>query len=142
MTDKPEAKPPAQAVTTDSMQPMLEALASLLGRLAFPPDELRKVVMKAKRKPEDYARAYNLCDGEHGVGEIAKEIGVVEGTLSPILASWKEMGIVYQVTNKGRKFYKRLYPLDTPRASRGASPEAGQVPTEGDQQTGASGSRA
>lgn len=93
-----------------------ETMVTLLGRLVFPPDELAKIVMKGKRNPLQYIKAYNLCNGEHGVTDIAKEIGVSQGTLSPILADWKDMGIIYKITKPGGTFYKRLYKLEAPKS--------------------------
>jgi len=126
VTDKIRSKTDAEPVA-DSMQSLFETMTSLLGRLALPPDELKKIVMKAKRKPEDYIKAYNLCDGEHSVRQIVTAIDVSIGTLSPILAGWKDLGIIYEVTKKGGKFYKRLYPLEAPRATD-SSKKQGEKP--------------
>ena len=87
-------------------------MITLLGRLVYPPEKLREIVVKWKKKnPEDYVKAYNLCDGEHTVSQIANAIRVDPGTLSPILSGWKELGIIYETTKKGGQFYKRLYRL-------------------------------
>jgi hypothetical protein len=94
---------------------MLEALIGLFGRSVFPEDKLRAIVIKGKRNSESYVRAYNLCDGEHGVNDIAKEIGVAGPTLSPILSDWKDWGIIYETNKPGGKFYKRLYKLEEER---------------------------
>jgi hypothetical protein len=96
---------------------MFEIMISLLGRLVYPPETLRLIVMKWKKKPEDYVKAYNLCDGEHTVKQIADAINVTGTNLSPILAEWKELGIVYEVIKKGGKFYKKLYKLEMPKPS-------------------------
>lgn len=72
--------------------------------------------MKGKRNPESYVKAYNLCDGEHTLSQIAKEINVVPGTLSPILSDWKDRGMIFEVIGSGGKFYRRLYKLDMPKA--------------------------
>lgn len=105
-------------------QGISEAMVTLMGRFVFPPDQLAKIVMKGKRTPAQYIKAYNLCDGNHGVTKIAKEIGVSQGTLSPILAEWKDIGIVYEVTKPGGTFYKRLYKLEAPKGIRAISEEA------------------
>jgi Mn-dependent DtxR family transcriptional regulator len=90
---------------------MLEAIVGLLGRLVFPEKELKGIVTKNKQDPGKYIKAYNLCDGEHGVTEIAKQVGVAQPTLTPILAKWKDRGIVYEVMKRGGKFYKKLFPI-------------------------------
>jgi hypothetical protein len=99
----------------NSVGDMLEAMIPLLGRITFPVADLQAIVMLKKRNPLDYIKAYNLCDGEHTLSEIAEYIQVSKGTLSPILAEWKDQGIVYEVTRKNGRFYKRLYRLETPR---------------------------
>ncbi|MBI4009672.1 MAG: hypothetical protein HY361_00560 [Candidatus Aenigmarchaeota archaeon] len=92
-----------------------EVVVALLGRMVFPENELKNIIMKKKKKPEDYIRAYNLCDGEHSLTEIAAAIKVSTGTLSPILAYWKSIGIVYEINETGRRVYKNLYSLKEPK---------------------------
>lgn len=100
---------------SDNIQDLLEVIISLQGHQIFPNNTLCEIVMKKKQNPADYVRAYNLCDGEHSMSEIAKIINVKPGTLSPILAEWKEKGIIYEIKKKGGKFYKRLYRLELPK---------------------------
>lgn len=102
----------------ESSQGVYETMITLLGRLVFPPEELTKIVMKGKRAPEDYVRGYNLCDGEHTLTQIAGEVHVTPGTLSPIMSEWKDAGIIYEVIKKGGKFYKRLYKLEVPKSTK------------------------
>lgn len=117
MPRKSKAESTPEGASVESMQSMFEAMISLLGRLAFPPEQLRAIIMKRKRNPEDYVKAYNLCDEEHTLSQIADAINVSAGTLSPILSEWKELGIVYEITKKGGKFYKKLYKLEMPKPS-------------------------
>jgi len=124
---KPEVQPKAGSEDIESMQPVFEIMISLLGRLVYPPEKLRPIIMKWKKKPEDYIKAYNLCDGEHTVKRIAEAINVTGTTLSPILAEWEELAIIYEVTKKGGKFYKKLYKLEMPKLgeiSKEEEPEA------------------
>lgn len=100
----------------DNLQDLLQISISLQARQVFPNDSLCKIVMKSKRNPEDYVKAYNLCDGEHTMSQIASAINVKPGTLSPILAEWREIGIIYEISKKGGKFYKRLYRLEIPKS--------------------------
>ncbi len=90
------------------------AMIALLGKMAFTKEEVLRIVTsgKQKAKQEGYVKGYNAFDGEHSVSEIAKIIGVTEGTLSPILKSWEESGIIYSVTNpRAGKFYKKIFPV-------------------------------
>lgn len=116
MLNKKGQKP--ELSSEEPSQGVYEAMITLLGRLVFPPDQLAKIVMKGKRAPEDYVRGYNLCDGEHTLTQIASEIHVTPGTLSPIMSEWKDTGIIYEVVKKGGKFYKRLYKVDLPKAQK------------------------
>lgn len=90
------------------------AIIALLGKMAFTKEEVFRIVTsgKQKAKQESYGKGYNACDGEHSVSDIAKIIGVTDATLSPILRSWEELGIIYPVTSpKVGKFYKKIFPL-------------------------------
>jgi len=88
-----------------------EIIISLLGRLVFKPEDIRKIVTAKKQQPQNYIKGYNACDGNHSLSEIAKIVGVTKGTLSPILAEWEEIGIIYEVEKRGGKFYKKLFPI-------------------------------
>lgn len=88
-----------------------EVIISLLGRLSFKPDEIRKIVSKGKQNPDRYIEGYNACDGTRTQKEISKVIGVSPGTLAPIIREWDEIGIVYDVVRPNGKFYKRLFPI-------------------------------
>jgi DNA-binding MarR family transcriptional regulator len=88
-----------------------EVIISLLGRLAFKPEEVRKIVTAKKQNPQNYINGYNACDGNHSLSDIAKIVGVTPGTLSPILAEWEEIGIIYEVERRGGKFYKKIFPI-------------------------------
>jgi predicted transcriptional regulator len=99
----------------ESLQPLLETMTALLGRLAFPEEKLRDIVMWKKRSPERYIEAYNLCDGEHGLTQIADAIRIDKAAVSRILSDWKELGIIYEVSKSGGRFYKKLYKLEPPK---------------------------
>jgi hypothetical protein len=88
-----------------------EIIISLLGRIAFDRDEIRKIVTTKKQNPERYMEGYNACDGNHSLSEIAKIVGVKAGTLSPILAEWEMIGIVREEAKSGGKFYKKLFSI-------------------------------
>jgi len=88
-----------------------EVIISLLGRIAFTPDKVRDIVTYKKQNPQNYIKGYNACDGKHSVSDIAKIVGVTPGTISPILAEWEEMGIIYEVEKPKGKFYKKLFPI-------------------------------
>jgi Fic family protein len=88
-----------------------EILISLIGRLAFKPDEIRQIVTSRKQNPEKYIEGYNSVDGSHSVSDLAKIIGVTQPTMTTTLSGWEEIGIIYEVEKSGRKFYKKLFPI-------------------------------
>lgn len=87
-----------------------EVIISLLGRMVFSPDQIRDIVTRDKRKKnkDNYVSGYNSCNGNHGVVELSKIIGVNTSTLSPILADWAEFGIIYEVDKPKGTFYKKI----------------------------------
>ena len=88
-----------------------EVVISLLGRIAFTPEKIREIVVKKKQNPQGYINAYNACDGNHNVNELAVVAGVDQSTLSPILREWEELGIIYEVEKPKGKFYRRLFQI-------------------------------
>jgi hypothetical protein len=118
-----EAEPEAPDV--QSLKPLLEGMITLLGRLVYTPEKLITTVTFKKHNPEQYISIYDLCDGEHTGTEIAKHFNHDQGALSRILSDWKELGIVYEVSKKGKMMYKKLYKLEEPKksASKETKPE-------------------
>jgi Fic family protein len=88
-----------------------DKIISLLTRMAFKPEDVKKIVVFKKQNPDNYIKGYNSCDGNHTLTEIAKIIGVTAGTLSPILAEWEEIGILKEVEKTGGKYYKKIYEI-------------------------------
>jgi len=86
-----------------------EVIISLLGRIAFDKEEVKRIVISKKQNPEKYVEGYNACDGNRSLSEIAKIVGVTAGTLSPILAEWEMIGIVQEVEKSGGKFNKKSF---------------------------------
>lgn len=78
-----------------------ELMIRLLGRIAFPPEKVREIVIGNRKKKIEWARAYNLCDGKHPKqDDIAKEAGVHQGDFSDALRDWENLGIIFYVKNK------------------------------------------
>lgn len=96
---------------TEATKKQNEVIISLLGRIAFKPEDIRAIVTTRKQNPKNYVKGYNSCDGTHSVSELAQIVGVKVGTLSPILAEWVEAGIIYEIERTGGKFYKKLFSI-------------------------------
>lgn len=88
-----------------------DIIIRLLARIAFSGDEVLEIVTKKKSDPQRYVEGYNALDGTTSLTDVAKVVRVTPGTLSPILRSWEEKGIVHQVEKSGRKFYKKLFTI-------------------------------
>lgn len=87
-----------------------EIVIKLLGRTAFRPEEVKRIVtFKKGTKADKYINGYNACDGSRSLKDIAGIIGVTSATLSPILKNWEEIGIIYKT--KGEK-YKKIFSLE------------------------------
>lgn len=87
---------------------------TLLGKMAFTKEEVLNIIVSGKQqaKRQKYIEGCNACDGNHSVSEVADIIGVTQGTLSPILQSWEESGIIYPVSSARKgKFYKKIFPI-------------------------------
>ena len=89
-----------------------ELIISLLGRIAFKNDELKSLVTKGSKKPEQMMRAYNLCDGATSVTEIAKEADIVQSSLTEAVDKWERIGIILK-KKKGREVMPlRLFEIE------------------------------
>lgn len=88
-----------------------ETIISLLGRIAFDKEEVKRIVTFKKRNPKKYIEGYNACDGKLSVSEIARIVGVSQPTMSVVLAEWEDIGIIREVEKRGGKFYKNLFQI-------------------------------
>jgi len=88
-----------------------EAIIALLARSVIGVKTIYEAVVRAKKDPAAYVRAYNALDGTIGVTEAAKVAGVTQGTMTPILKGWETQGIIYNAGDSRRPLYKRLLVL-------------------------------
>jgi hypothetical protein len=93
--------------TTDSL---LKGILATVGRTAFPPDKLYKIVAPTVGSAKQVL-AYNLCDGETPQAEIGKRTKLDRGNLSKTIAKWVEAGVIVRVGDDGHPLH--LYPLTT-----------------------------
>lgn len=87
-----------------------ELIIKLLGRLVFPRDTVKEIVVGKRQKVRPWIKAYNLCDGEHATqADIANEAKIDKSDFSKALKEWEQLGIVYLVKNEaGKVCYKAL----------------------------------
>jgi hypothetical protein len=87
---------------------LLKFLVKINGRIAFPIDDLRQIVApnpKAKKQ----LQAYNLCDGNKRISDIAASCGIDRGNFSRTIARWQELGICSRVGPDENPLH--IYPL-------------------------------
>ena len=89
-----------------------EIIISLLGRIAFHKEEVKKIVTFKKQNPKKYIQGYNSLDGNHSLSAVARIIGVKPPTLSPILSEWEDIGIIREVKKSKGKFYNKLFSIE------------------------------
>jgi len=84
---------------SEKLERQNEAIIGLLARSTLGVPAISKIVRSGKRNPQAYLKVYNSLDGATGVTELAKIAKVSQPTMSVVLQSWEEQGIIY---NSGR----------------------------------------
>jgi DNA-binding MarR family transcriptional regulator len=93
--------------TTDVL---LKGILAAVGRTAFPPDKLYKIVAPTAGSAKQVL-AYNMCDGETPQAEISKHAKLDKGSLSKTISKWVESGVVIRVGADDHPLH--IYPLTT-----------------------------
>jgi hypothetical protein len=92
-----------------------DVIISLLARLAWTPDKIAELVMFKKKDPDAYVSTYNALDGIKTVTQLAAIAGVKQPTMSVILQSWLDEGIVLNTGTEAQPKYRRLMRLPEKR---------------------------
>jgi len=80
-----------------------QMIISLLGRLVFTEEKLKKIITKNSKKPKQLIKAYNLCDGTLTIPKISSKIeGVTSRALNDAIIKWEENGIILNIAKKGK----------------------------------------
>ncbi len=88
-----------------------EVIISLLARLVFSEEKIKEIISHKKRKPNNWIKGYNACDGTNGVTKIAKIAGVKSPSATYVLKSWESIGIIYNIGTETRPLYMKLLTL-------------------------------
>jgi hypothetical protein len=88
-----------------------EAIIALLARSVIGAETIYQAVVRGKKNPAAYVRAYNALDGTIGVTDAAKVAGVSQPAMTPVLKDWEARGIVYNAGDFRRPLYRRLLAL-------------------------------
>jgi DNA-binding MarR family transcriptional regulator len=86
-----------------------DMMISLLSRIAFPNDTLKKIIQKGSKKPDEILVAYNLCDGKATITEIAKRANIAQQSLSAAIDKWEQEGIIIKRVAGAEVLPKKLY---------------------------------
>ncbi len=84
---------------------------NLQERTTFEEEEIKKIITHGKRKPNNWIKGYNACDGTNGVTKIAKIAGVKSPSATYVLKSWESIGIIYNIGTETRPLYMKLLTL-------------------------------
>jgi hypothetical protein len=111
-------------------------IISLLARSTIGVPAITKIVVSGKRNPQAYLKVYNSLNGEVGVTNLAKLAGVSQPTMSVVLQSWEEQGIVYNVGTEAKPRYHHLLHLPVGKVAarprkQVAAPQATKVAAAG-----------
>jgi len=96
---------------SEKLERQNEVIISLLARNTLGVPAISKIVCSGKRNPQAYLKVYNSLDGSTGVTELAKAAGVTQPTMSVVLQSWEEQGIIYNTGTDAKPRYHRLLQL-------------------------------
>jgi len=88
-----------------------EVLIGLLARSTIGLQVIWDIVTRNKKDPGAYVRVYNSLRGATSVSEAAKIADVKPPTMSVILSSWEEQGIIYDISDGFKPQYVRLLSL-------------------------------
>lgn len=91
----------------DIQETYLRAILATVARQTFSPAKISEIINAGEKQ----LRAFNLCDGSRSQTEIAKELGIDQGSFSRSIARWVDEGIVIRVGEKREMRPLHVYPL-------------------------------
>ncbi len=87
-------------------------IISLLGRIAFPKDTLKELVQRGSKKPREILLAYNSCDGNTSISEIAQKAGITQPSLSIAVDKWESQGIILKLGSRNEVRPQKLFEIE------------------------------
>src|SRR5688500_14869321 len=88
-----------------------QVIIELLARMSIGAEKIGEIVRKNKQNPESYVKVYNQLNGSKTLTDLAKDAGLTKQALSPILTSWEDQGIVYNIGSEKLPKYVGLLKL-------------------------------
>ena len=90
----------------------LDLLISLVSRKLIDEEELKGHITKGSKRPDEMIKAYNMCDGETPIKEIAKKVGATVQAIGQNINKWDKLGLVIKIKdNSGQVYARHLYRL-------------------------------
>lgn len=90
---------------------LIRCAVQVIGRCAIPEDKVREIVGPGKKQ----IAAYNLCDAQFSLSEIAKKAKIDQGNFSRTVKRWVQEGVVFWVgKGKGARLM-HIYPITASR---------------------------
>lgn len=93
---------------SEKLERQNDAIIALLARSTVGVAQISKIVGGGKRNPNAYLKVYNTLDGGVQVTTLARLAGVSQPTMSVVLKSWEEQGIIYNVGTEHKPQYHRM----------------------------------
>jgi len=99
-----------------------EVMITLLARLVWTPEKLAEIVVAGKRNPEAYLSVYNALDGKKTGRQLAEIAEVTQHSISAVLQTWQDEGIVLNVGTDSVPKYRRLMKVPEKRKVKAKQP--------------------
>lgn len=94
----------------DNSETILRAILSVVARQTFPADKLAEIVRPTGASAKQ-VKAFNLCDGTTGQGEIAKALKLDSGNFSRTVSRWVDEGVLFRLGEGRDAKLLHVYPL-------------------------------
>jgi hypothetical protein len=95
-----------------------EVIITLLARLVWTPEKLAEVVTERKKNPDAYVSVYNALDGVKTGKQLGEIAGVTQQSISAVLQTWMDQGIVLNVGTDSLPKYRKLMRIPEKRKTK------------------------
>jgi|SRR5579872_7089651 len=86
---------------------LLQFAVRILGRAVMPPETVREIIGPGKKQ----IKAFNLCDGNHTLTQIAQKTRINSGNLSRTLDRWETLGVIFRIGESRSTRPLHVYPI-------------------------------
>lgn len=86
---------------------LIECLIHIIGRAAVKVEEVHQIVETGRKQ----IKAFNLCDGQLTLSEVAEKTGLDKGNLSRAFDRWVKNGVAFQFCEGKEVRLLHIYPI-------------------------------